>query len=324
MTGPQISWSNGELPILKTIVPNSICLYYEADQLKAIIKNTHGEVTHKDLSDLPEAQNIIQLMIDDASYSCLSLKQEQQIRRALKVPYRGVLLPFVEGINAYNEDGSNNLPIKEIAESLIEIYAESRLIITDYEGEGNLIKESDTNKIRCVDFDESISCDSPRARNRFFNGKDAYTKYRDDCWRYDKHKLGTQVNLSLLYIEKHLEKYLFPKEILNKYMTPAIIFALNEFQENSIPLTMKTLDILLLLTQTYPEHKLHLSAQSIHSLEMNTDSFSAIEAICAELNEKQLTESKENYARLIEPEALAHFIQLKNSPLQEQKLEGGF
>ena len=276
LTGPQIYLDASESPDIKNIPANHIYLYCQNDKLKAIKKNTHGNVKKKNLNDLPIAKELIALIKEDQSY--LTLEQDHIVRQALKSPYRGLIVPFVEGTF---EDISE----EELANAVIDVYIKTRQIVIDYDSDGNFVRDIKTGKIRCIDVDETLSCDSPRPENTPFDCDDRYTKYYDEYYTYDD-LLGANAILALLYLEKHLKESIFPLETLNPYLTSEVVFALHDFAIASVPITVKTLEMLLLITSRYP--MLKLSPEHIHDLEIKNPAID-IEKICNKLDQIRLT-----------------------------------
>lgn len=312
LNGPHIYWDIETSPKNENkIKPDSVFLYTKNNRLKAILKHKNGEIEKRDLTHISTAKAIIEL-IDDEAYCLSSLKQEHQIRQALNVPYRGILAPFVEG--------NTDLSEEQQAEALIELYVRTGQIVIDYDVEGNLISEFKTGKVRCIDFDEVLSLDSPKSRMRFFAPRalNPYDAFLDSYVKPLIHagrdiKLGTQINATLLYLEKHLEDYLSPRDILKKYITREMIFALRVFERSAIPITIRTLEILSFLMETHPEHQLYLLPQSIDVLAANAN---CIEDICQTLYEMLQVLPREKYLELSQPAALALFIQDKQAGLQ--------
>ena len=261
LNGPHIYWDIETSPNNESkIPPNSVFLYTKKNRLKAIVK----QESDYDKDGWSTAKAIIK-QIDDDAYCLSSLKQEHQIRQALNVPYRGILAPFVDGNTYISEE--------QQAEALIELYERTGQIVIDYDVEGNLISEFKTGKIRCIDFDEASSLDYPRPTMSFFAPRslDPYQSFLNNYVKPLIHagrdiQLGMQINATLLYLEKYMRDYLSPRDNIKKYITREIIFALRVFERSSTPITIRTLEILYLLTETYPEHQLYLLPQSIDVL----------------------------------------------------------
>lgn len=296
LNGPQIILDMNA-PKKANIIPNSVHVYTtKTNKLKAVFKDTEG-IKRKDLTHLTEASAIIDLINEDG-YQFSSLKQEYQIRRALNVPFKGMVAPFIEGTDDISEEKK--------AQALIDIYASTGQIMIDYDSPGNLIDEQKTGKIRCVDFDETVSCNSPISRKSFFLKKDAYQTYRHDYIGSKPIQLGEQINLSLLYLEKQLGENPMQPDVLTKYITAEIVDALHEFEKKSISLTINTLEILFRLNHGNP--KLSLSAEAIHTLEEQMNGLDSMDNIYHELQTMRLSMSEEKFVEFTKSNEFTNFV----------------
>lgn len=260
--GYRIELNRDEVPSDDSIQPDVIYIYYSLagrrdlpcqETLTAAYINESGKVERTLLNEKLDSKIIDDIIKCINEKPKLSFEHENLIFQTLGYKRECLILPYF---------GKRYAKPYDIANEVINIYKNTRIILLDAEVKGNFLVHD--NRLQCVDVDMAYRCDSPISQLNKKEWMDTIT----DAFNVDEEPTSSVLALS------YLEEQLPAGAIEDKFIFPELIAKLYLFREDEKPITVSTLNTLLAvleLSRCYPSLDEEINPDLIIALEYYYD-----------------------------------------------------
>ncbi|AHE66875.1 hypothetical protein Loa_01322 [Legionella oakridgensis ATCC 33761 = DSM 21215] len=170
--------------------------------------------------------------------------QENKIFQALDCSRQALLFPYF---------GNQTAPDAAIEDSLIDIYRRTRNIVIDAASPGNFLMHQ--GRALLVDTDEALQRGSP-ATVAFLSDPENQAAIISYWSKLERPPYNKSNIVAILKTLLYMEQYLASSDLIDEYITPAVIKKLHIFRERRIPLDVPTMEMLLYIMDIHVTYHL--------------------------------------------------------------------